>query len=163
MSMILVRRCLLVALLTATLFTSANVALAPRAAAGELAEEKVFTKLETYFSATDRNGTFTAKVEWASAQNTLAWSFRPSPAVRAIASGPMNCQAGHLQLPGYHDSHSGIPVDYFWHSSVQGSFFNVDYTLYGSCTFPVLDNGRAGRAVLSFRFNYFLKSVETAD
>jgi len=154
---------LVVTLLTAALFAGTNIALAPAAHAGELAAEKVFTKLDTYFEATDSNGTFTAKVAWASAQNTVAWSFRPSPAVRAIASGPMDCQAGHLQLPGYHDNHSGIPVDYFWHSSVQGSFFNRDYTLWGNCSFPVLSNGRAGHAVLSFRFHYFLKSEERVE
>jgi hypothetical protein len=159
------RRLSLVALafLTAVLFAGASVTFSGTADAGELSAEKVFTRLDTYFEATDSNGTFTAKVAWASAQNTLAWSFRPSPSVRAIASGPMECQAGHLQLPGYHDSHSAIPVDYFWHSSVPGSFFNRDYTLWGSCTFPVLSDGRAGQAVLSFRFNYFLKSVETVE
>lgn len=156
-------RFLLTVLLAAALFTSVNAAFAPRATAGELVGEKVFTKLDTYYERTDRNGRFTAKVEWASARNTLAWSFRPSPAVQAIASGPMTCQAGHLQMPGYHDSHVDIPVNYFWHSSVQDSFFNVDYTIWGSCTFPVLDKGRTGRAVLTFRFNYFLRSVETAD
>jgi hypothetical protein len=154
-------RFLFVALLATALLTSANVALTPQARAGELAVEKVFTESDTFYTATDQNGTLTAKVAWASAQNTLAWSFQPSPTVAAIATGPMNCQAGHMQLPGYHDNHSDIPVDYIWHSSVPGSFFNVDYTLWGSCTFPVQANGLSGQAVLSFRFNYFLKSVET--
>ena len=145
---------------TTLIMSAAAVGTSPEAHAGELAARKVFTRIDTYYELTDRNGTFSAQVAWASAQNTVYWSFRPSPAVRAIATGPMDCTAGHLEFPGYHDQHLGLPVDYRWHSTVQGSFFNVDYTLWGTCSFPVQANGQAGQAVLNFHFNYYLESVE---
>lgn len=71
----------------------------------------------------------------------------------------MDCTAGHLQLP-YEDIHNGTSVDYYWHSRVPNSFFNVEYTLYGSCTFPVQVDGRPGGAVLTFKFDYILESLE---
>lgn len=83
----------------------------------------------------------------------MAWSFRIAPAVQAIATSPMNCEAGHLQL-SYHDKHIGVPVSYFWHSTVRGHSYNRSYTLWGSCTFKVNVNGKPGSAVLNFRFNY---------
>jgi hypothetical protein len=85
----------------------------------------------------------------------MGWSFRTSPAVQAIATGRMTCTAGHMQLP-YHDKHTNVGVDYFWHSTVPNNRRNKDYTLYGHCTFRVNVGGRTGTANLGFSFNYAL-------
>ena len=95
---------------------------------------------------------------WPAAGLPVAWSFRLSPALKAIAAGPMVCDAGSMELQ-YHDHHV-VPSDYTWHSTVGGHFFNVPYTLYGSCTFPVNVGGQPGKAVVSFRFVYKMYSTE---
>jgi hypothetical protein len=113
-----------------------------------------FTQSNTTFDETDAHGRFTGQALTKPGQAVpMSWSFRVAPAVQAIAVGPMNCTAGHMQLP-YHDSHDNIPVDYFWHSTVQGNRSdNTKYDLYGSCTFKVKNNGTAN---LRFVFHYSL-------
>ncbi|MGI5195655.1 hypothetical protein ACQEVY_18735 [Streptomyces sp. CA-288835] len=110
------------------------------------------------YKRTDRNGTFTGQVNMAGTVGRpahMAWSFRISPAVRAIATGRMTCTAGHMQLP-YHDRHTNVAVSYFWHSSVPNNRRNKEYTLYGSCKFRVNVGGRPGTANLGFSFKYSL-------
>jgi len=134
------------------------IASAAPASAGELNGEMRFTRADTFYSLTDQNGTFTAQVTWPAAGLPVAWSFRLSPAHRAIAAGPMTCDAGNMDLP-YHDHHL-VPADYRWHSTVGSHFFNRPYTLYGACRFPVNVDGRAGTAVVRFRFAYHMYSTE---
>lgn len=114
-----------------------------------------FTQSSEYFDQTDRNGRFTAQANMHSGWVVpMAWSFTVSPAVQAIASSPMNCTAGHHQLP-YSDTHNNIPVDYRWHSTVPGNKVdNTRYDLWGNCTFSVNVGGRPGTANLSFQFHY---------
>ncbi|EHN76306.1 hypothetical protein SMCF_4200 [Streptomyces coelicoflavus ZG0656] len=110
------------------------------------------------YKRTDSNGTFTGQVNMAGTVGKpahMAWSFRTSPKVQAIATGRMTCTAGHMQLP-YHDKHTNVAVGYFWHSSVPGNRRNKNYTLYGNCTFRVKVGGKTGTANLGFRFNYSL-------
>ncbi|MGC9539970.1 hypothetical protein [Streptomyces sp. UG1] len=110
------------------------------------------------YKKTDANGTFNGQVNMAGTVGRpahMAWSFRTSPRVQAIATGRMTCKAGHMQLP-YHDQHANVAVSYFWHSSVPNNRRNKDYTLYGNCTFRVKVAGRTGTANLGFRFNYSL-------
>ncbi|WP_410654921.1 hypothetical protein [Amycolatopsis sp. lyj-112] len=111
-----------------------------------------FTQANTKFDATDTHGRFTGQAKTIPGQAVpMTWSFRVAPAVQAIATSSMNCTAGHMQL-SYHDAHSNIPVDYFWHSTVQGNRSNnTKYDLYGSCTFSVKGNGKAN---LKFVFHY---------
>lgn len=112
-----------------------------------------FTQGTPYFEASDSNGRFTGQARTNPGQPVpMAWSFRISPAVQAIAVSPMDCTAGHMQLP-YSDSHTGIPVDYLWHSTVQGNMSdNTVYDLWGNCTFRVQN----GTANLRFVFHYSL-------
>ncbi|WP_146067888.1 hypothetical protein [Streptomyces sp. Ru72] len=117
-----------------------------------------FKVSDPYYTKTDGNGTFTGQVNMAGTVGRpapMAWSFRTSPAIQAIATGRMTCSAGHMQLP-YHDSHANVTVNYFWHSSVPNNRRNKNYTLYGNCTFPVQVGGRTGKADLGFSFNYSL-------
>ncbi|WP_224274642.1 hypothetical protein [Streptomyces sp. LS1784] len=110
------------------------------------------------YNRTDTNGTFNGQVNMAGhvGRNApMAWSFTTSPSIRAIAAGNMTCKAGHMQLP-YSDSHPNVGVDYFWHSTVPDNRHNVNYKLWGNCTFRVKVSGRAGTANLGFRFNYSL-------
>ncbi|MCF1594365.1 hypothetical protein [Streptomyces muensis] len=110
------------------------------------------------YKRTDANGTFTGQVNMAGTVGRpahMAWSFRTSPTVQAIATGRMTCKAGHMQLP-YHDSHANVAVNYFWHSSVPNNRRNKNYTLYGNCTFRVNVGGRPGTANLGFSFRYSL-------
>ncbi|MFJ8648948.1 hypothetical protein ACIRNI_22860 [Streptomyces sp. NPDC093546] len=110
------------------------------------------------YAKTDSNGTFTGQVNMAGTVGKpapMAWSFRTSKQVQAIATGKMTCSAGHMQLP-YHDKHSNVAVDYFWHTSVPNNRRNKDYTLYGNYTFRVKVGGKTGTANLGFRFNYSL-------
>ncbi|MFG3496962.1 hypothetical protein [Streptomyces sp. NPDC047928] len=126
--------------------------------AGVQQAKHVFKMSAPYYEKTDSNGKFTGQVNMAATVGkpaTMAWSFRTSPKVQAIATGKMTCKAGHMQLP-YHDSHSNVAVDYFWHSSVKNNVRNKDYTLYGNCTFRVKVGGKTGTANLGFRFNYSL-------
>ncbi|MET9428461.1 MULTISPECIES: hypothetical protein [unclassified Streptomyces] len=126
--------------------------------AGVQQAKHVFKVSAPYYEKTDANGKFTGQVNMAATAGkpaTMAWSFRTSPAVQAIATGKMTCKAGHMQLP-YHDSHSNVAVNYFWHSSVKNNLRNKDYTLYGNCTFRVKVAGKTGTANLGFRFNYAL-------
>ncbi|MFE3175668.1 hypothetical protein ACFXPA_23745 [Amycolatopsis sp. NPDC059090] len=134
----------------------AVVAAALALAAGQASADHyhTFTQDNTTFDATDANGRFTGQaVTFPGRAVPMAWSFRISPAVQAIAVSSMNCTAGHMQLP-YHDAHSNIPVDYFWHSTVQGNKSdNTPYDLYGSCVFKVKNNGTAN---LKFTFHYLM-------
>ncbi|MEV7318702.1 hypothetical protein [Streptomyces sp. NPDC093970] len=117
-----------------------------------------FKVSDPYYKKTDANGTFTGQVNMAGTVGRsapMAWSFRTSPAVQAIATGRMTCSAGHMQSP-YHDSHANVAVNYFWHSSVPDNRRNKDYTLYGNCTFRVNVGGQTGTANLGFSFNYSL-------
>jgi hypothetical protein len=111
-----------------------------------------FTQANTTFDATDSNGRFTGRAVTNPGQAVpMAWSFRISPQVQAIATSAMDCTAGHMQL-NYHDGHPGVPVDYVWHSTVPGNQSNnTQYTLYGSCSFRVVNNGNAN---LRFSFHY---------
>ena len=120
--------------------------------------EMRFTRLDRYYDLTDRNGTFTAQVSWEAAGLPVAWSFRMTPALRAIATGPMVCDAGSMQS-AYHDHHI-VTSDYNCNCTVGSHFFNTPYTLYGSCTFPVDVGGNPGKAVVSFRFAYDMYSTE---
>jgi hypothetical protein len=139
------------AMSAALLLTHSQVAFA--------AHHHVFTQQSPSFDATDSNGRFTGQANMsvsAGRATTMAWSFRISPKVQAIATSPMDCRAGHNKLP-YSDFHGGVPVDYFWHSTVQGNVIdNTNYTLYGNCTFRVVAGGRPGTANLSFQFHYSL-------
>jgi hypothetical protein len=128
------------------------LAAAPPASA---AHQHVFTQSSEYFEATDSNGRFTAQANMHSGWVvTMPWSFQISPAVQAIAVSPMNCTAGHNQLP-YSDNHPNIPVSYHWHSSVPGNKVdNTNYDLWGNCTFRVNVGGRPGSANLKFQFHY---------
>lgn len=114
-----------------------------------------FTQSAEYFDATDRNGRFTAQANMHSGYTIpMAWSFRVAPAVQAIATSSMNCTAGHHQL-SYSDSHPNVPVDYHWHSTVQGNKVNnTKYDLWGNCTFRVQVGGNPGTANLKFEFHY---------
>lgn len=58
-----------------------------------------------------------------------------------------------MQLP-YSDTHTDIPTDYLWHSTVRGHSYNSQYSLWGYCTFKVNVGGKSGTATVSFRFNY---------
>ncbi|MEU8463955.1 hypothetical protein [Streptomyces sp. NPDC029003] len=110
------------------------------------------------YKKSDGNGTFNGQVNMAGnvGKNApMAWSFTTSPTVRKIATGQMNCKAGHMQLP-YSDSHPSVGVDYHWHSTVPDNRHNTKYTLYGNCVFRVNVGGRTGTANLGFRFNYSL-------
>ncbi|MEV6899068.1 hypothetical protein [Amycolatopsis sp. NPDC051372] len=111
-----------------------------------------FTTDHRSFDASDSNGRFTGLADTRPMNSVpMAWSFRISPAVQAIAASPMDCTAGHMQLT-YHDSHRGVPVDYVWHSTVPGNMSdNTKYTLYGYCTFKVKNSGTAN---LKFVFEY---------
>lgn len=111
-----------------------------------------FTQAHTTFDDSDRNGRFTGQAQTNPGHAVpMAWSFRISPAVQAIATSPMDCSAGHMQL-NYHDNHPAVPVDYFWHSTVQGNQSNnTKYDLYGNCTFRVQGPGTAN---LKFVFHY---------
>ncbi|CAL9436187.1 hypothetical protein [Streptomyces sp. enrichment culture] len=155
MSLIAARRA--AALGSAALAASMLLASAP-AHAGTQQAKHTFKMSAPYYKKTDSNGTFTGQVNMAGTVGkpaTMAWSFRTSPKVQAIATGRMTCKAGHMQLP-YHDSHANVPVDYFWHSSVKNNRRNKDYTLWGNCTFRVKVGGKTGTANLGFRFNYAL-------
>jgi hypothetical protein len=145
-----------VALTTLALLSPSNPGVGRAEPAGEIAGRMIFTTSDPNYSITDRNGTFTGQVTWAGADLPMAWSFRVSPQVQAIATTPMTCEAGHMQLP-YSDKHV-VPVDYQWHSTVRGHATNTDYVLYGSCQFGVNVGGRAGTAVLRFHFDYQMKS-----
>jgi hypothetical protein len=142
----------ILALLTAPMTGPGDVA-----HAGEIAGRMIFTASDQYYGLTDRNGTFTGQVTWTAPGLPVAWSFRVSPQVRAIATTPMTCEAGHMQLP-YHDTHPSIPADYRWHSTIRGHAINTEYTLYGWCQFGVSVNGQTGTAVLRFHFDYQMKS-----
>lgn len=111
-----------------------------------------FTQSNTTFDDSDSNGRFTGQaITRPGSAVPMAWSFRISPAVQAIAASSMNCTAGHMQLP-YHDTHNNVGVDYFWHSTVPGNQSNNTlYDLYGNCTFRVVNNGTAN---LKFVFHY---------
>ena len=111
-----------------------------------------FTPANTTSDDSDRNGRFTGQAQTNPGHPVpMAWSFRISPAVQAIATSPMDCTAGHMQL-NYHDTHAAVPVDYFWHSTVPGNQSdNTKYDLYGNCTFRVQGPGTAN---LKFVFHY---------
>lgn len=145
-----------VAIAALALLSPSHAGTSSAAPTGEIAGRMIFTTSEPNYSITDRNGTFTAQVTWGGAGLPMAWSFRVSPQVRAIATTPMTCEAGHMQLP-YSDRHV-VPADYRWHSTVRGHATNTDYVLYGSCQFGVSVGGRAGTAVLRFHFDYQMKS-----
>ncbi|MGW6244371.1 hypothetical protein [Streptomyces roseolus] len=145
------------ALGSAALAASLLLTAAP-AHAGTQPGKHTFKMSAPYYKKTDANGTFTGQVNMAGTVGqpaTMAWSFRTSPTVQAMATGKMTCKAGHMQLP-YHDSHSNVAVDYFWHSSVKNNRRNKDYTLWGNCTFRVKVGGRTGTANLGFNFRYSL-------
>jgi hypothetical protein len=116
----------------------------------------IFTASEPSYDMSDINGTFTGQVTWAAGDLPVAWSFRVSPQVQAIATSPMTCEAGHMQL-SYTDRHV-VSVDYTWHSTVRGHSANTDYVVFGSCRFSVNVGGRSGTAVLRFHFDYRMKS-----
>jgi hypothetical protein len=138
------------------LLSPPNTGVGRAASAGEINGRMIFTASDINYSITDSNGTFTGQVTWGGAGHPMAWSFRVSPQVRAIATTPMTCEAGHVQLP-YSDKHV-VPVDYMWHSTVRGHATNTDYVLYGSCEFDVNVGGRTGTAILRFNFDYQMKS-----
>ncbi len=145
-----------VAVAALALLSPSHAGIGRAALSGEIAGRMIFTAAQPNYSITDSNGTFTGQVTWVAADLPMAWSFRASPQVRAIATTPMTCEAGHMQLP-YSDKHV-VPVDYQWHSTVRGHATNTDYILYGSCQFGVNVGGRAGTAVLRFHFDYQMKS-----
>ncbi|SDH20319.1 hypothetical protein SAMN05216553_117194 [Lentzea fradiae] len=136
---------------------AALLALALLPGTANAAHHHTFTQSAEYFDATDSNGRFTAQVNMHSAMVVpMPWSFRVSPKVQAIATSNMNCRAGHSQL-SYSDSHPNVPVDYHWHSTVQGNRVdNSKYDLWGNCTFRVQVGGKPGTANLKFEFHYTL-------
>ncbi|MFD7031384.1 hypothetical protein ACFWAR_25490 [Streptomyces sp. NPDC059917] len=155
MSLLSVRRSALIAVpaLALALLTGATPA-----HAGVNQGSHTFKMSTPSYHRSDANGTFDGQVNMAGnvGRNApMAWSFTTSPTVRKIAVGPMNCKAGHMQLP-YSDSHPAVGVDYHWHSTVPNNRHNTNYTLYGNCTFRVKVSGRIGTANLGFRFNYSL-------
>jgi len=116
---------------------------------------------DRYFEMSDSNGTFTGRTSYVDAPPpeigqtiTMAWSFRVSPAVRAIAVSPMTCTTGVAQVPSYRDHHPDVPVDYFLHSSVPKLGFSTNYDLEGKCTFKVNVSGRPGTATLTYKFHF---------
>lgn len=137
-----------------TLLTAFALALGIHSSAtAELQASKTFTRFDSSYTKTDRNGHFTGQVTWGAPKLPMAWSFKLAPQLRAIATSPMTCKAGHMQLP-YSDTHRDVGVDYTWHSTVSGNLYNARYTLWGYCTFRVNVGGQTGTAKVSFRFNY---------
>lgn len=117
---------------------------------------KVFTPQSPFYLKSDANGTFSAQVTYAGRRplKTMAWGFKTSAAIRAIAVGPMACTAG-IPQSGYSDrNHTNIPIDYHWHSSVPNNKFGTQYTMWGVCKFRVNVGGRTGSARLDLSFNY---------
>lgn len=134
---------------------SINVA-SPGLSHADVTEGKHVFKLgDESYSKTDRNGTFHAQGKpTSSKENFMPWSYQISPNVQKIASGPMTCTAGVMGRKDYSDTHKAVPVSYHWHSTVAKNKINTNYTLHGTCTFPVKVGWRKGKAVLGLKFNY---------
>lgn len=83
-----------------------------------------------------------------------------SPAVQKLAVSAMSCTSnaydvyngGTVKLA--HDQHLGVPVDYFWHSTVSGNRFGHRVDMTGYCQFLIKIDGKVGSAELDFRFSY---------
>lgn len=126
----------------------------PQAHAGEISGRMIFKPNDLSYALADRNGRFTAQATYTPGL-PIAWSFTPGPQLRAIATSPMTCTAGHMQLR-YHDRHV-VPVQYTWHSTIRGHATNVEYLMYGSCKFQVNVGGKPGTAVLTIKFSYVMQ------
>lgn len=128
--------------------------------------EYSFNELNVTYIDSDNNGTFTGQMSGygsANPQWRMAWSFKLSPYLMSISSGLQSCKAGLMkdgQPTGYWDEHPNIPIDYTWHSSIQGIDKGPSYMLGGYCTFPVVVAGKAGKAVVKVRFAFSRESIK---
>lgn len=159
------RRYLVVLCALATLLTmsTGSAAAAEATQAPSLEGRFEFSGLDTerYFEMSDGHGTFTGQTSYVDQSSpefgqsvTMAWSYRVSPDLQAIATTPMNCATDVDQVRNYHDYHPNVPVDYFLHSSIRGLGFSQPYDLRGQCVFGVQVDGYPGTATLRYAFHF---------
>ncbi|WP_157117768.1 hypothetical protein [Nocardia vaccinii] len=78
----------------------------------------------------------TDSFQW-SLKDSFQWSLKLNPSVQRIVLAPMSCFTTINGVPGYSDSHTGIPADYLLHSSVRVPR-GVTLQLRSRCDFKVL-------------------------
>ena len=86
----------------------------------------------------------------------MAFGFQVSPALRAIASGPVT-KAYAWRTPGNctYDKR-GVSVSYFFHWSCPTHSDGVEYNAWGNWVFPVKVSGATGTATINWQFNYVI-------
>ncbi|GAA3240075.1 hypothetical protein ACFO1B_09025 [Dactylosporangium siamense] len=135
----------------------AVLGLVPNAAQASATSHQ-FTYSSPYYEYYDSTGRLTGQVTY-STGNPMAWSWRFSAGVQALAPGAvMTCDAWNLDgstLTSYHDNHSGIPVGYLWHSTVPWNPIGHNMRLVGSCSFQ----SPGGLVNAGFTFDYVVSNA----
>ncbi len=108
------------------------------------------------YSRCDNNGCFNAQVT-ISGKVPMAWSFRLTPKLQAIATSNVQENVGITRSGkvdgSYHDDHNE-PADYLFHSTVPFNRVGEVNQLFGSFVFRVNAGGRTGTAHVSTTFDY---------
>lgn len=129
-----------------------------RASAKPINKHFTFSKKHQSFRYANSAGSLAAQIGVSKASvrrkgYPMPWSFVIASRLASLATNKATCVAGNLQLKSYHDTHVIWP-GYTWHSTVKPHKIKKDYTLWGSCKFPVRVGGRPGIATVSFSFRY---------
>ena len=122
-------------------------------ASSDWSARKVFSSRNRYFGKTDSNGEFDAQYT----PRTVAWSYRISAPLKAIAVGNATASASRSpwRSPQVPCTYSKVQsVGYIFHSSCPGNTGLVDWRLTASIGFPVEVAGNPGKATIRWIFNY---------
>lgn len=128
------------------------------AAAAQLSGYKTFTLDSPAFSKSNSHGKFTAQVTYSNSNFPVAFGFKLSAGLRAIATGSVTAKGS--RAPGncaY--SKVGVGASYHFHWSCPKHTKNNRYDWAGTYTFRVNVGGNTGTATVANRFGYVITTV----
>lgn len=113
---------------------------------------KTFTSSSPWYNATDANSSFTAQATF-TAGIPIAFGFKISPALQAIAAGPTTTALATRTPPNCSYSKPGVSVSYLFHWSCRSHTPETSYRINGTWQFPVANRGTAR---VTWVFNYII-------
>lgn len=128
------------------------------AAAAEISGYKTFTLDSPSFSKSNSHGKFDAQVTYSNSKLPVAFGFKLSAGLRAIATGTVTAKGA--RAPGNCSySKKSVAASYSFHWSCPTHAKNKRYDWAGSYVFRVNVGGNNGTATVTNRFGYVITTV----